>query len=165
MCGYFCKKNRSWLLCGPNGAAAAFGRPITRATLVSDKKRQLERLEAVLAREAAGRAEMASREAAGSEDDVQTKEYRIRVLAAAIAKEVWLPRSHSLSAEKTYEALGMLGWHDGLAGRFSRSAVEEAMDAANGSYNRIVNTCRYEIRISSLEHELNTEPECKLCTV
>ena len=109
------------------------------------KKTHLSRApRAVLAREAAGRAEMASREAAGSEDDVQTKEYRIRVLAAAIAKEVWLPRSHSLSAEKTYEALGMLGWHDGLAGRFSRSAVEEAMD---GRGQRLVQSHRQHVPV------------------
>ena len=65
MCGHFRKKNGTWLVCGPNGAAAAFGHEVSRATLVTDKKEQLERLEAVLKVEAAGRA-AAQAQAAGT---------------------------------------------------------------------------------------------------
>ena len=45
-------------MCGTNGAAAAFGHEVSRATLVTGKLRQLERLEAVLQQEEAGRANL-----------------------------------------------------------------------------------------------------------
>ena len=65
MCRYFRKRNGTWLVCGSNGAAAAFGHEVSRATLVTDKLRQLERLEALLKTEAAGRA-AAEAQAAGT---------------------------------------------------------------------------------------------------
>lgn len=68
MCGYFRKKNGTTLVCGPSGAAAAFGHEAKRADHVTDKMARLERLEAVLRIEvehAASEAQAAGTSSAG----------------------------------------------------------------------------------------------------
>jgi len=163
MCGYFRKKNGQRLVCGPNGAAAAFGRAdISRATLVTDKQAQLERLEAVLQQEVAGQAEVGASACEGdsaiAECAHKDADARERILANVIAQNVWMPRYCELSASETYEALGALGWHDGKAGVFCRARVEEAMDRARSQYAIILDKCRHEMWCVYHSHFLRRRP-------
>ena len=167
MCGYFRKKNGRRLVCGPNGAAAAFGRAdISRATLVTDKQTQLERLEAVLQQEAAGQIELGASAAATPEGDSAIDECarkdadaRERILANVIAMNVWMPRYCELGAAETYEAMLALGWHDGKAGVFCRARVEEAMVEARSQYAIILDKCRHEMWCVYHSHFLRRRPE------
>ena len=161
MCGYFRKKNGQRLVCGPHGAAAAFGRPGTsRATLVTDKQAQLERLEIVLRQEAAGRANMEATAAGVTDERAREKaDARERILANVIAQNVWMPRYRELDAADTYEAILALGWHDGMAGAFCRERVEEAMDRAREQYARILDKCRHEMWCVYHYHFLRRRPK------
>lgn len=166
MCGYFRKKNGQRLVCGPHGAAAAFGRPGTsRATLVTDKQAQLERLEIVLRQEAAGRANVEAT-AAGVADERAREEAdaRERILANVIAQNVWMPRYRELGVGETYMALTAMGWHDGFGGEFCQARVEEAMVEARKQYAVILDKCRHEMWLVYQDHFEQRRPQLHKAT-
>lgn len=142
MCGYYRKDNGAP---HPTAAARGFGHEISRPTVVTDKQALLLRLEVILQREEAGRAELVARQAGEIVDDERTVRWRERVLATMIAADIWKPRYKELSIDETYDALcSNGGWYDGMGG-FDRSKVAAAMDAARSAYAQILESCRGEI--------------------